>query len=215
MKLTNKTLQVLKNFASINNGLMIKQGSKQRTVSLTRDILAEVELDQEFPVEFAIYDLNGFLALLSTFDESGDADIDFKKTHLIISSGKRKLKYFYASPEVIFSPPDGLELDSCDENFTLALDDLKIIQKMFNFGMTMLSIKSDGSTIKIRATNPENPSSTEFDVDIDQALPVCDASFDISLMKVIQDEYNVGINENSIHMKNKAGDLNYWIVLKD
>lgn len=215
MKLTNKTLQVLKNFASINNGLMVKEGSKQKTVSLTCDILAEADLDQEFPVEFAIYDLNGFLSLLSTFDENGDADIDFKKTHLIISSGKRKLKYFYASPEVIFSPPDTVELNSCNENFTLALEDLKIIQKMSNFGMSMLNIKSDGTSIKIRATNPENPASTEFDVDIDDTLPVCDASFDISLMKVIQDEYKVGINENSLHMKNKSDDLNYWIALKD
>lgn len=215
MKLTEKTLQVFKNFASINNGLLVKKGSVQRTVSLTRDILAEAKIDQEFPKDFAIYDLNGFLSLISTFDDSGESEIEFKDSYMVVSSGKRKLKYYYASPEVIFSPPDSLKLDSNANSFKLDIDNLKIIQKMFNFDMTMLKIHSDGDKILLKAVNPDNPSSTEFDLEIDQSLPACDVSFDISLMKVIQDDYSVGINDNSVHMKNKNGDLNYWIVLKD
>lgn len=213
MRFTEKTLSVLKNFSTINNGIIIKKGNIQRTVSLTRDILAESSLDQEFPMEFGIYDLNGFLSLLSMFDD--DYDIDFDKDYMLIKSGNRKLKYFYASHDVIFSPPDGLSIESPTQRFDLPLSDLKMIQKVSSYGMGNLTINSDGDNIDIAVSNTENSSSNELQIEVKQQIDPCNVTFDVNLMKVIPDDYSVGVNDESVHLKNEDNTINYWIVVSD
>jgi hypothetical protein len=215
MKFTEKTLSVLKNFSTINNGLMIKKGNVQRTVALTKDVLAEAHLDQSFPRDFAIYDLNGFLSMLSTFNGDGDAEIDFQENHMVITSGRRKLKYYYASPTVIFSPPDDLKLDSPTQRFDLVLDDLKLIQKMASFDMGDLTIKSDGDKIYISVINGQNNNSNEMNIEVDQSMDTCEVTFDVGLMKVIPQKYSVGVNDKSVHFKNENDDVQYWIVLRN
>lgn len=214
MKLTERTVAILKNFSTINNGLVIKKGNKQQTVSLTRDILAEAVLDQKFPRDVPIYDLNGFLSLLSTFDETGEAEIEFKDSFMNVKSGARRLKYFYASTDVIFSPPEGLDLGAPTQRFTLPIDDLKLVQKMAAFGMGDMSIVSDGDKIDISVSNNDNSSSNELSIAVDEQIDQCNVVFDVGLMKVIQQEYSVGVAENSIHLKNAEGDTQYWIVVE-
>jgi hypothetical protein len=102
MKLSDKTLALLKNFAGINQSILVKQGSKLRTISIAKNILAEVEITEEFPRDFAIYDLNQFLNGLSLHN---DPELDFTESSYInIREGKRRVKYFYADPNVIISP---------------------------------------------------------------------------------------------------------------
>ena len=61
MKLSEKTLTVLKNFAGINNSILVKQGTQLRTISVAKNILAEANIEEEFPRQFGVYDLNQFL----------------------------------------------------------------------------------------------------------------------------------------------------------
>ena len=61
MKLSDNTLSVLKNFSTINQSILFKQGTKLRTISVMKNILAEVQLKEELPKDFGIYDLNQFL----------------------------------------------------------------------------------------------------------------------------------------------------------
>ena len=103
MKLSDNALAILKNFAGINNSILVKQGNKLRTISIAKNILAEAEIKEEFPRDFAIYDLNQFLNGLSLHQ---DPDLDFKEeSYLSIKEGKRRVKYFFADPNVIVSPP--------------------------------------------------------------------------------------------------------------
>ena len=102
MKLSDNTLNILKNFAGINNSILVKQGNKLRTISMAKNILAEADISEEFPRDFAIYDLNQFLNGLSLHQ---DPDLDFNQdTYLSIKEGKRRVKYFFADPNVITSP---------------------------------------------------------------------------------------------------------------
>ena len=104
MKLSDSTLTVLKNFAGINNSILVKQGSKLRTISVAKNILAEADISEDFPKDVAIYDLNQFLNGLSLHQ---DPNLDFtEESYLTIREGKRRVKYFYADPQVIISPPD-------------------------------------------------------------------------------------------------------------
>ena len=58
MKLTDSTLTVLKNFAGINNSILVKKGNKLRTISVAKNILAEADIPEDFPKDVAIYDLS-------------------------------------------------------------------------------------------------------------------------------------------------------------
>ena len=99
MKLSDNTLTILKNFAGINNSILVKQGTKLRTISVAKNILAEADIKEDFPRDYAVYDLNQFLNGLSLHQ---DPDLDFtESSYLSIREGKRRVKYFYADPNVI------------------------------------------------------------------------------------------------------------------
>ena len=65
MKLSDKTILLLKNFSSINQSILFKQGKKLRTISVMKNILAEATIAEDIPKDFGIYDLNQFLNGLS------------------------------------------------------------------------------------------------------------------------------------------------------
>jgi len=69
MKLTQKTFNLLKNFSSINQSLYAYTGNKLKTVSETKTVIAEAEVQEMFPREFGIYDLNQFLGIVSLLEE--------------------------------------------------------------------------------------------------------------------------------------------------
>ena len=104
MNLSDNTLGILKNFAGINNSILVKKGNQLRTISVAKNILAEAEIPEDFPRDVAIYDLNQFLNGLSLHQ---DPDLDFsEETYLTIREGRRKVKYFFADPQVIIAQPD-------------------------------------------------------------------------------------------------------------
>ena len=83
MNLSDNTVNILKNFAGINNSILVKQGNQLRTISVAKNILAEAEIPEDFPRAVAIYDLNQFLNGLSLHQ---DPDLDFsEETYLTIS----------------------------------------------------------------------------------------------------------------------------------
>ena len=126
MNLSVKTLTILKNFAGVNNSILVKKGNQLRTISVAKNILAEAEIEEDFPREFGIYDLNQFLNGLGLHQ---DPDLDFgNDSYVNIREGKRRAKYFFADPQVIISPPEKeITLPSEDVHFQLessALDKL-------------------------------------------------------------------------------------------
>ena len=119
MKLSDNTLNVLKNFAGINNSILVKEGNKLRTISVAKNILAEANITEEFPRDVAIYDLNQFLNGLSLH---ADPDLDFSpESYITIKEGKRRVKYFYADPQVIVAPPEK-EINLPTEDVCFQLD---------------------------------------------------------------------------------------------
>ena len=118
MNLSDKTLDILKNFAGINNSILVKEGNQLRTISVAKNILAEAYIEEDFPRQFGIYDLNQFLNGLNLHD---DPDLDFKEdSYLTIREGRHSVKYFYADPQVIIAPPEKeITLPSEDVHFQL------------------------------------------------------------------------------------------------
>ncbi len=54
MKISNDTIEVLKNFAGINTNILIREGSSLSTISTGKNIFAKAEVKETFPKEFAI-----------------------------------------------------------------------------------------------------------------------------------------------------------------
>ncbi len=127
MKLSDQTLVLLKNFSSINQSILFKEGNKLRTISVMKNILAEATVEEDFPKDFGIYDLNQFLNGLSLHN---NPDLDFSNDgYAVIREGKSRSKYFFADPTVIVlvsflrSCWDhvGIVLGSCWDHFGIVL----------------------------------------------------------------------------------------------
>ena len=105
MKLSDKTLSFLKNFSTINQSLLFKQGTKLRTISVMKNILAEVTIDEELPKDFGIYDLTQFLNINTTLFQSPELDFE-NDGYVMIREGRQRQRFFFADPSVIVTPPD-------------------------------------------------------------------------------------------------------------
>ena len=117
MKLSEHTISVLKNFASINQNLVIKEGSELQTMSAMKNIVARSGVEETFPKEMAIYDLNEFLAALSLFSSPV---LEFDEQYVTIkeeSNPTNSLKYFYSDPSVVQSPSKTITMPSEDITF--------------------------------------------------------------------------------------------------
>ena len=149
MKLSDSTLTVLKNFAGINNSILVKRGSKLRTISVAKNILAEADITEDFPKDVAIYDLNQFLNGLSLHQ---DPNLDFTEdTHLTIREGKRRVKYFFADPEVIVSPPEK-EITLPSEDVTFQLESVtldKLLKAAAVYQLPDLAAVGEAGVVKL------------------------------------------------------------------
>lgn len=211
MKLTKNALTVLKNFSSINHGLVVSAGSKLRTVSVAKDVAAEAIVDVEFPKDFAIYDLNEFLSTISMFE---DPNLDFEEDYVKISSGKASARYFYSSASVIISPSDAVLDTEGDHSFELDAETLSAIQRAAAImKLDDLSISGGASGVTLSVADGSNTSSNQYVVEVECDADTFDMNLAIENLKVIPADYNVQIVGGSYAvLKNEQEKITYWIV---
>ena len=166
MKLSDSTLAVLKNFAGINNSILVKKGNQLRTISVAKNILAEAEIPEDFPRDVAIYDLNQFLNGLSLHQ---DPNLDFTEdSHITIKEGKRRVKYFYADPQVIIAPPDKeINLPTQEVCFQLESTSLeKLVKAAAVYQLPDLSVIGENGEITMVVRDKKNDTSNEYAVNV-------------------------------------------------
>ena len=128
MKLSEHTISVLKNYANINQNLVVKEGNELLTMSSMKNIVAKATVAESFPRELAIYDLNEFLASLSLFKSPV---LDFDEQFVTIkeeNNPSNSLKYFYSDPSVVQTPSKTITMPSEEVKFHLDID----LSKMSN-----------------------------------------------------------------------------------
>mgnify|MGYP001183164950 FL=1 len=215
MNLSDKTLTILKNFAGINNSILVKQGTQLRTISVAKNILAEAQIDEEFPREFGIYDLNQFLNGLSLHQ---DPDMDFSPdSFLSIREGKRRVKYFYADPNVIISPPDKeITLPSEDVHFQLESTSLdKLLKAAAVYQLPDLSAVGGDGVVKLVVRDKKNDTSNEFAVVVGETDKVFSFNFKVENIKIIPGAYDVVVSSKLLsQFTNTNYNLRYFIALE-
>ena len=130
MKLSNDTRDVLKNFSTINQNLLVKNGSVINTMSAMKNIVAKATVPDSFNNEFAIYDLNEFLSALSLFKDPS-LDFDDKAVKLKEEGGGSSLNYFFSDPSIVTAPKTEITMPSVDVEFTFTQETFNAIQKAY------------------------------------------------------------------------------------
>ena len=215
MKLSDKTLTILKNFAGINNSILVKKGNQLKTISVAKNILAEAQIDEEFSRDFAIYDLNQFLNGLGLHQ---DPDLDFSPdSYLTIREGKRRVKYFYADPAVIVSPPDKtISLPSEDVHFqidSIALE--KLLKAAAVYQLPDLSAIGEAGVIKLVVRDKKNDTSNEFAIVVGETDKEFAFNFKVENIKIIPGAYDVVVSSKLLsRFSNTNHNLKYYIALE-
>ena len=191
MKLTDSTLAVLKNFAGINNSILVKKGNQLRTISVAKNILAEAEIPEDFPRDVAIYDLNQFLNGLSLHQ---DPNLDFTEdSHITIKEGRRRVKYFYADPQVIIAPPDKeINLPTQEVCFQLESTSLeKLVKAAAVYQLPDLSVIGANGEITMVVRDKKNDTSNEYAVIVGETDKSFTFNFKVENIRIIPGSYDV------------------------
>ena len=215
MKLSDNTLTILKNFAGINNSILVKEGNRLRTISMAKNILAEAEISEEFPRDFAIYDLNQFLNGLSLHQ---DPDLDFNQdSYLSIKEGKRRVKYFFADPNVITSPPEkDITLPSEDVTFQLDTTSLeKLLKAAAVYQLPDFSAIGEAGVIKLVVRDKKNDTSNEYAIVVGESDKEFCFNFKVENIKIIPGAYDVVVSSKLLsQFTNTQFNLKYYIALE-
>jgi len=215
MKLSDNALAILKNFAGINNSILVKEGNKLRTISVAKNILAEAEIKEEFPRDFAIYDLNQFLNGLSLHQ---DPDLDFQEeSYLSIKEGKRRVKYFFADPNVIISPPEkDIQLPSKDVCFQVDSVTLeKLVKAAAVYQLPDLSAIGENGVIKLVVRDKKNDTSNEYAIVVGETDKEFSFNFKVENIKIIPGAYDVVVSSKLLsQFTNSQHNLKYYIALE-
>jgi len=207
MQLSKNSLEILKNFSTINSNLVVKTGSKLETISPSKDIFATFETSEKFDKQVSIFNLNEFLGVVSAF-ETPELDLDDK--FMTIKQNKQKVKYVYADEALLITPPEkGIKFPIVDVSFTLSDSILSKLQKMASIlAAEDFAVIGDGETIALKVFDKKNPTANTFDLDTE--VPTGDTfqiNFKIEKLKLFPGTYTVDISNKKISRFTYDGDL--------
>ena len=217
MKLSDKTILLLKNFSSINQSILFKQGTKLRTMSVMKNILAEATITEELPKDFGIYDLSQFLNGLE-LHKPHVPNLDFtNENHVVIHEGRMRSKYFFADPNCIVLPPEKpMTLPSEDVTFELSTGQLdKLLKAAAIYQLSDLSVVGGDGVVKILVRDKKNDTSNDFSIIVGDTSDVFSFNFKVENIKILPGTYDVVVSQKLIsRFSSKNHDLTYYIALE-
>ena len=217
MELSEKTLKILQNFTTINQSLAFKEGRKLRTISVMKNVLAEAEIEEYIPKDFAIYDLPQFLNTLALYRDP-DIDVSTNPNFAHIKAGTtQRSKYFFSDPSVIVAPPEKeMVLPSEDVTFNLGEEQLaKALKSSSILQLPDLSVVGGEGAIKVVVSDRKNDTSNEFALVVGETDKEFSFNFKIENIKLIPGSYSVAISsKNLARFYNTNYKLTYFIALE-
>lgn len=215
MKLSDNTLSVLKNFASINSGIVLKPGRTQKTIDAEKSILVEAILEDDIPTEFGIYDLNQFLGIF-TFLKS--PEVTFGDNLIVLEEGPLSVTYRGCSTNLIITPPDKeLVLKNITARFSLPnATSQKLIKVATMINLPNLSVIGKDGDLLLKIHEKANDTSNDGVQKVgDYAGPDFTATFKTDNLKLMPDDYDVEIQAGAFaKFVNVNNNLKYFIALE-
>ena len=215
MKLSEKTLTLLKNFSNINQSILFKQGSSLKTISVMKNILAEATIDEDLPTDFGIYDLGQFLNGLALHNRP---ELDFQNEGFVyIKEGSMRSKYFFADPKVIVTPPEKeITLPSEDVSFTLSTDQLdKLLKAAGIYQLPDLAVVGKNGVVKILVRDKKNDTSNDFAITVGETDSTFSFNFKVENIKILPGTYDVVVSKKLLsRFSCQNYNLKYYIALE-
>lgn len=216
MKFSSETLSLLKNFASINTNIVFKPGDNISTISNAKNIFAKATIKESIPNEFAIYDLNSLLAMLTLMENQ---DIRFEDKSLTVISDKGKFEYFYSNADIVTAAPSG-EIEHIDVyKFKLMAEDIQMIMKAAAItGAPTVSVTNKNQNVTLSVSDRKNDTASNFKKALGTAFDNFDVFIAVENLKVIPDAYEVSVAKTPngrarfLHFKHESKQLQYWIA---
>lgn len=214
MKFSNETISVLKNFSTINPGLVFKPGSVIRTMHPQKTVMASAMVSENIEKTARVYDLSRFLATLSLFD---DPDVEFTEDKFIISSGRSRVSYTYAAEAMVVSPPEkDIKSPSPEAVVMVKWKELdSVIRAAGVLKLSEVAFVSDGSTITLSAVDSKNPTADSYDIIVAESVSTESFKMIIKVenLKLMQNDYEVALSTKGIaHFKSSKAE--YYIALE-
>ena len=216
MKLSDKTINLLKNFSSINQSILIKEGDCIRTISVMKNILAEAKVPEEFPKDFGIYDLNQFLNAISSLHVNPELDFS-NNEYLMIREGKKRNRFFFADPNVIVSPPEkSITLPSEDVCFELDTQVLGTLMKAAAiYQVPDLSVIGEAGVVKLVVHDKKNDTSNTHEEIVGETDEEFCFNFKVENIKILPGTYEVVVSKKLLsRFESKNHELTYYIALE-
>lgn len=212
MKLSPKTIHILKNFANINPSIVIKPGSTLATISPTKTVLARAPVPDEFERVVSIYSLSRFLSSVSLFD---DPDVEFGDTITIREGSKQAIVYHYCDPTVVLAPPEkDIKLPSVDVECTVTNREIQsVLKAMSVLGLPELAVVGDGSRLTLEAVDSKNNGADTYSVYVGETDMTFKAVFRAENIKVLDGEYKLQISSRGISQFTGL-EATYWIAIE-
>jgi hypothetical protein len=218
MELTDKTLSILQNYATINPNLVFAEGNTLKTISVARTVLSTTTVDETFPQSFGIYDLNEFLNVLSLVDKP---TLKFEKDFVSVydNTGRSNVKYFFSDTEMLTSPGKDIVMPEAEVNFVIDNDTLNRVKKAASvLGHTEISISPSGGSINLAVVDSKDSTSNAFSIDVEGDYPDgVDFNFimNVNNIKVINEDFSVSISSKLIsRWKSQQSAIEYFIALE-
>ena len=216
MKVSDRTTNLLKNYANINQSLEFRAGKVLRTVSPLNTILASVEIEEDFPQTFPIYELGRFLGTLDLFN---NPELDFTDNGVSITDDKHEATYRYCGSSSMFQTPPEKDITFPDAeiNFELSQDQFrKTINAANTLGLPEVIVEGNGLDIQLVVSDTGNVSSDIFSTKVGATDKTFRMIFKTeNLNKIMEGAYNVSLSSKRIsHFKREGDSLQYWIALE-
>ena len=211
MKLSDNTLTILRNFSMINPSILIKSGKVLKTMSPVKTVFTIANIEEEFPKDFAIYDLNKFIGAMSLFS---NPELTFGASHVTISEGKQEIRIKYADPSVIVAPPDKeIKLKSKEVAFNVASGDLqRIIKSLGVLGLSEVAIVGEDGIVSLRSINTKSGEggSDTFAIEVGETDKNFQAIFKAENLKFLSADYDVTLSFTGI-AEFKSVNVTYYV----
>ena len=219
MKLSKETLKILKNFSSLNSNLLVRGGNTINTITPAKNVVAIATVEEDFPVEFGVWDMSKFLGTVSLFE---DPEFSFDEKSVTISGkGSGKVSYFYSEPSLLTTlkkeikmPEVAISFDFTSKIFNdilksasvLQLEDLCVRSNNEDGTIELVVMDKKSSTTNtykvVVGDNPDNNNSFEF-------------YYKIENLRLLSGDYTVSICKNVVsRFTHKTCDLIYYVALE-
>jgi hypothetical protein len=211
MKLSKNTLSIIKNFSQINQNLLIKPGNTISTISPSKWIYGEAQVEEDFPVEFPIYDLSELLSVISIFN---DPELVFEDSVLYITEGKNKVRYMPSEPNILIVPKSSPKFPAnSDVSFELSASTLQQITRAAAvLKVPFVSIIGDGKSVSIIVTDKNNPNSNHLEIQVGDTEYEFSVNLKVELFKMIPESYELHMSSEKRACKLIGTDKMYLLA---